>query len=162
MEPSMYLAGEAAANSPPSRGRDGGGRNRRRREGKGRRHSLENYQLSVSKTEKGMITLCAEACGGVWVPGAGLGHLRVPTWNLREGRGGHAWVLCCLWGTSQQPPERQADPRACLLETGAQVAIFSPKCVGRGVGGAKTPLPRPKPLPPTFCNQNRVPPESPP
>lgn len=125
MEPSMYLAGEAAANSPPYRGR----------EGKGRRHSLENYQLSVSKTEKGTITLRAEARGGVWVPGAGLGHLRVPTWNLREEREGRAWVLCCLWGTSQQPPERQADPRACLLETGAQVAIFSPKCVGRGVGG---------------------------
>lgn len=80
MEPSMYLAGEAAANSPPYRGR----------EGKGRRHSLENYQLSVSKTEKGTITLCAEARGGVWVPGAGLGHLQVPTWNLREERGGRA------------------------------------------------------------------------
>lgn len=58
----------------------------------GKKQSSENI-LTISNTERGKITLRAEASSGIWVPGAGLGHLLIYNCELQQEREVIEWVI---------------------------------------------------------------------
>lgn len=76
--------GKAAANSSPLKSKkwreeEEEEENRARTQ----RNILENRNIPVQELKDVSLTWSAEASTGVWVPGAGLGHLLIYTCNLQ-------------------------------------------------------------------------------